>query len=370
VLRGVDERDSANAAPARSGTGAAPQQLRPVLVRSQPVLVRSRSALVRSRSALIRSRSALVRSRPALVRRRSATLAVGVTLLAAALGFLIASTTGVRSSPVAFSHRASAGLLEVSYPSSWRRQASTAARQLRLTDELALAPDGPGSQTLIVGRTNTTDPSLLPQTLLARLSDAPKAQTVTLGQATFYRYQNLSPRGTGLTESVYAAPTRVGTVLGLCLARNPSPSFSSSCERVFGTLKLSSGTLALGLSPSYASGLNAAINQLNGVRSRAGSQLSHAGDARLQAAAATELSTAHAGAASALLRLNAGVATAANSAAAAALRMMSQSYAAFASAAAHADVARYGTARASLTNATKALNSAFTQLRALGYRLG
>ena len=305
----------------------------------------------------------------AAVRPRSVVLALGAVLLAAGLGFLIAPRTGDRQSAVALTQRASAGSLDVSFPSGWRRSTPVAGQQVRLADELAFVPASPDDGMLIIGRASTTDPSLLPQTVLAALPSIPRAQTVSIGQTTFYRYANLSPRGANRPESIYAVPTPVGTVLGLCLPRVPSPSFTSSCERIFGTLRLASGTLPLGLSSSYASGLNAVINTLNRVRASAGLQLSHAPDARLLAAAATELSAAHAHAAAALMRLGPGVAKAANTALAAALQQTSRAYAALASAAAHGNTSGYQAAKATLARAANTLNSAFAELRALGYRI-
>lgn len=299
-----------------------------------------------------------------------AILAVCGIAIAAVLGFTISRAAVGAGSVPALQNHASAGLLEVSFPAGWRRQPPPDTPQLGLTDELAVAAGGDARRLVVVGRATTPDPSLLPQSVLATLPDAPTPQVVELGGATFYRYLNLSPRGEGLSESVYAVPTTAGTVLALCLTPEPDASFTSTCERLVRSLKLSSRTAWPGLLPRYAAALAAAIGRLNAIRSSAGSQLSSAPDARVQASAAAELAAAHIQAASALLAVNAGPANDANSAVAAALRMTGDAYEALARAAARTDIRGYISAGASLARATDALNSAFAQLRQLGYRVG
>ncbi len=311
-----------------------------------------------------------VRPRPAVLPLRSRPVVALAIVGAAALGFTIAQESGGGQSLAALAEHASTGVLQVSVPPGWRRQTPPATPQLGLSDELALAPATPGGEMLVIGRTVATDPQLLPQGLLASLPAAPRPQIVTLGKVSFYRYLNLSPRGASTSESVYAVPTTVGTVLGVCSARKASPSFTSSCERSLGTLRLASGTvLPPGPSPSYASALNDVIGRLNAVRHPMDSQLHGARVARAQAQAANELAAAHAEAASALLRLSAGPASAANSAVVTALKMTGRAYGALGLAAAHDDAGAYSAASASLTRATEALNSAFARLSALGYHV-
>jgi len=294
-------------------------------------------------------------------------LAAAVILAAAALGFTTArSGNGGGASPKLTRH-ASAGLLALSAPADWR-QTSPVAVQLGLQDEIALGPSRPRGEMLVIGRTVTADPQLLPQTLLASLPSAPVPATVKLGGMTFYRYLNLSPSGERTSESVYAMSTTVGTVLGLCIAPMESISFTSSCERSLATLKLASGkALQPGPIPDYESALALAIKRLDDVRTKVGSQLRTAPSAKAQAKAAYALAAAHAQAAAALSHLNAGPANAANAAVVAALVQSDAAYRSLGRAAALQDPTRYRDARASLQRATSALTAAYSRLEAFGY---
>jgi O-antigen/teichoic acid export membrane protein len=311
-----------------------------------------------------------VRSGTIDVRRRSVVLVLGCAIVVAVVGFTIARGTGSRSSSTALDRRATAGLLEVMFPSGWRRRPPPATSRLQLTDELALAPAAGGGM-LVIGRTVTADPDHLPQSLLASLPVAPKPQIVALGKVSFYRYLNLSPRGENKSESVYVVPTTVGTVVGVCLTPKATAGLASSCERTLGSLRLASGTfLPLGPNTTYAAALNSVISQLNAVRVSAGSQLRTASDADGQAKAADVLAAAHAAAASELTGLSAGSAAVANSALATALTLIAAAYRALANAAARDDAHGYATATALLGRSTSALNSALAQLRTLGYEVG
>jgi O-antigen/teichoic acid export membrane protein len=310
------------------------------------------------------------RSREIGGRLRSVVLVLSCTIVVAVLGFTIARGIGSGPSSDALDRHATAGLLEVMFPSDWRRQSPPPTPHLQLTDELGLAPAAGGGM-LVIGRTVTTDPDLLPQSLLASLPVAPKPQIVTLGNVSFYRYLNPSPRGENKSESVYVAPTTVGTVVGLCLTQKAAAGLASSCERTLGSLRLASGRfLPLGPNTTYAAALNSVINQLNAVRVSAGSQLRTARNADGQAKAANALAAAHARAASELTSLSAGSAAVANSELASALSLTAVAYRSLANAAARDDTQGYDNATASLTRATNALNAALAQLGTLGYRVG
>lgn len=306
---------------------------------------------------------------PRRIRPRARLLAIGATLTAAALGFVAARTIGSHQSGLTPHEQAALGVLRVSLPAGWRRQAAGPTQGYGLTDEITLAPATSAGGEMLLGRTATPASGLLPPRVLSTVAPAANPQAVQLGGTTFYRYQSTAS-GASSSASVYALPTTGGTIVGVCVAPGASSSFTGSCEQLLGTLRLTPGTHALGPSPGYPAALSAAIQKLNAVRASAGSQLSAAGSARREASAAQELATAHAYAASAILRLSAGSATEANSALAAALRMTGDEYAALARAATRADVSGYNAARASLAHAAGALKSAFAQLRALGYAAG
>lgn len=356
ILRGIGERFGPvlRVAGRRTRTGAAP-----AVPGAHRLSTPSWALEARSRSAALRSRGALV-----------AGLTLAAILAAVALGSLIVAGSGHRQSLPALDRHVSAGVLQVSVPSSWRRRPPPAISHLGLADELAMAPAASGGGVLVLGRAATTEPDLLPQGLLASLPAAARPQIVRLARTSFYRYLNLSSRGAYASESIYAVPTTVGTVLGVCLPGKVDQGFTGSCERSLGTLRLASGTvLAPGPSPSYARALTAVIERLNTARHGVGSQLLAARTRRTQARAADELATAHTEAAAALVHLNAGSSSGPNSAMAAALKATGQAYGALGRAAAADNARHYRGASAALARATKTLNSAVARLSALGYRL-
>jgi ATPase family associated with various cellular activities (AAA) len=287
----------------------------------------------------------------------------------AALGFALARATRTHSS-AAPHKQVSAGPIRVSIPSDWHQLPAPAGLPLRLADQLVVGPSGSARGALVVGRATTSDPSLLPEGLLTALPAAPRAQLVTLGATEFYRYSGLSPRGAGTTLSVYSVPTTNGTVLGICALQGAGSGFVADCERVLSTLTLSSGEPLLpGPSATYGLALGQVISTLSAARSLDGARLRAAHTPAAVAAAANALSAAHAGAASAVLRLSPGSAGSANSALASALRMTAAAYAALSLAAAHNDTAGYHAAEVELTRATHAVDAAFAGLSKLGYRV-
>jgi hypothetical protein len=333
-----------------------------------------RLAAMPGREPTPRPRAAQARFERAGRRRRLsgrllAVLVLGGVLVAAVLGFLLAREPG-SSAPraPALDRHAAAGLLRVSFPNTWRLRTPPSGPRLGLTDELALAPEAPGGGVLMIGRTATRDPTLLPQSLLRALSHAPAGQIVTFDGARLYRYLNLSPSDANWPESVYALPTTIGTVLAVCVEHGAVSSFASSCERVIATIRLASGSvLAIGPMASYASALDAAITKLNAAHSVLGSKLRNARTVADQAKAANELATVYFNATTAVGRLSAGTAQAANLELASALRSTGDGYAALGGAAAHHDASGYAAARSSLAHAASALTAAFVQLASFGY---
>jgi hypothetical protein len=123
-------------------------------------------------------------------------------------------------------------------------------------------------------------------------------------------------------------------------------------------------------SARYALGLNGIINRLNAESESDGSRLRSAHDEAAQARIAHVLAADYARASAALLKLGAGQASGANRALAAAVSKVSDAYAALASAAARNDPGAYRSAQASLAAARGDMNSAFSELGKLGYRVG
>lgn len=290
--------------------------------------------------------------------------------MAAVLGFVIAEGFGGGQPLPALDQRAVSGVVQVSFPSDWRRRTAPVIPTLGLTDELALAPAASVGPRLVLGRSATAGPTLLPPALLAALPQAPRPQVVTLGNASFYRYLNLSPRGVRTSESVYALPTTAGTIIAACIADKPSSGFTARCERLLATVRLSSAkVLALSPSPSYGQALQAALSRLDSVRSSAGTRMSGAPAASVQAAAATELADAYHQAAAALSSLSPGPATAANSAVVDALQRSGDAYRALAHATARSQKRAYALARSSVLSDASALQSALISLGGFGYQV-
>jgi hypothetical protein len=300
------------------------------------------------------------------LRQLAAPLAVCGIALAIAIGFLSArSAAGGGNATSTLGKPVSAGVLQVSLPDGWRvHPAAQSVPELGLIDGLAASS---GDRLIAVGRASTTDPSLLPASILTSVGAAPRAELVTFGGATFYRYLNLPVHGTRDSESVYAVPSGAGTVLAVCRASKPDRAFDSMCQRVVGSLRLRSGSLAPGLLPTYASGLRAVLARLSSARATWGARLSAARTARVQVRAAKELAVAHDQAALALGGLTAGPAGPANGELAAALRMEADAYRLLARAAAHGRVHAYRSAAAAVARADHALRSALAELRARGY---
>lgn len=305
---------------------------------------------------------------PRVLRHAGTISALSGAFIAAVLGSIVA---GALTRPWLVDHAsksARAGVVEISYPSNWRTESRPTRRQPQLTDELALAPTAPARGLLLVGRTTAQDASALPQSLIAGLGPAAAPQAVKIGQVSLYRYVTPSRPGPRTSQSLYAVPTTVGTIVAVCTTDGGPAGFMSNCERVLGTIRLTSGSFVpLGLDASYAHALGEVIATLNAVRVRAAPRLVRATNAHAQAAAATELAAAHMEAASALLRIGAGSATVANSAVASALQLTAKAYSALALAIAHNDGRSYSAARASLVRAGGALSAAFGQLSKLGY---
>jgi len=292
-------------------------------------------------------------------------------VVVAAVGFLWAHY-GLKSTPSpapspGLSRRSSVADLTVAYPASWHVEPTPSDPGLSITDELALAPSDSGNAQLVLGTAHPAQSGGLPSGLQATLVSTPQPQVVLLGGANFYRYLNATPRGGGAPESIYSLPTTIGTVTAVCSAADHRLSFTSSCERVLSSIRLSSGSvLSLGVDTGYARALNQILDQLNAVRRSAGAGLrSTSVPARVRAA--SDLAAAHARAASSASHLTGVPVSAANPVLIAALTANASAYRALARAAGRVDAPGYGRAEVQIAAATRALDGAFAQLRRLGY---
>jgi hypothetical protein len=304
---------------------------------------------------------------------------VAAVVIVAVIGFVLARSSrgtdgGSGGSTPALSGRAATTSFHVSYPANWHRLSAPSAGLLpSLRGPLALAPTGTGEELVIGTASSGGSPAgELPAALRAALSSAPRAQIVSLGARRFYRYLDLTPKSRGVTESVYLLGTTKGTIGAVCAAQKPSESFTATCERVLGTLQLTSGSvLAPEVDPGYALQLNAAVAKLNAARRALGPKLS-AGSLPARAQAAQQLAAAHAQAATSVTRLSphGGGLKAANRALVSALQQTGSAYRALGRAITGRRQAAYGSAEGQIAAGARALGAGFTRLRGLGYRIG
>jgi hypothetical protein len=287
----------------------------------------------------------------------------------AVVGFALAryGAGKTTASPPALDRAASVADFKVSYPSTWRVQPAATVPLLPLGDVLTLSDTGAKSSTLVIGTQQTSNAAALPPRLAAAVPPTTKPQVVTLGGASYFRYLNLTPQGQTAVESIYTLPTSVGTVTAVCAAPSFTTSFTSNCERVLATLRLTTGdVLSVSVDPGYALELNRILGQLNAVRRSAGPGL-RSGKVGTRERAASALATAHAQAAAATGHISVGKVSVANQALVTALHANATAYQALARAAATRDTRAYGRAENAITSAGLSLDSAYAQLRQLGY---
>lgn len=294
---------------------------------------------------------------------------VYVVALAAVAGFVLARyglPANQTSAPPPLSQRASTASFTVSYPSDWRALAMAAPS----ASELLLAPTQTKNASLRLGVVQEASAGALPAALQAGVTKLSTPQVVILGGATFNRYLNLVPRSGDVTEAIYLLPTTRGTVTGVCSAQRQVMAFTSSCERVLATLRVRAGSaLSLTTDLAYALKLNRILTQLNATRKSYGPGLVNP-DNKARAGAAGRLAAANARAARAVGHMTGAPVSVANRNLAGALRAEAAAYGALSRAAGANDVGGYASAQAAIGRADSRLDSAYAQLRRLGYRVG
>ncbi len=308
---------------------------------------------------------------------------LAAAVLAAVAGFLLGGNSG--GSGEALSDSASAGYVELSFPTGWQRLASAPAIPgLTFSQPLALAPSASASgsaapaQRLLAGEVSASGPTLLPAAFTAGLIGAlPRPEPVRLGALQAYRYSGLSVRGLAGPLTLYTVPTSGGVATVACLSPATYPSSSSSsssspatqCAQIAATLKLN-GTTVFGLppSPAYATALRGALSALRGAAGSASARLRVASSASAQAAAAAQLAAAYSSAARALGRLAVSPAVqGVNASVAGSLAALGRDYAALAAAARAGDEAAYARAESAVGSDRARAASALAALRRAGY---
>jgi Protein kinase domain len=310
--------------------------------------------------------------------RRYLPVLVLAAVLALVAGLLLGGSSG--SSGTAFNDSASAGYVELSFPSSWQRLGSpptvpglTFSQPLALSTGSAAGASGSSSassgQRLLAGEVNASGPALLPAAFTTAVNGTlPHPEPVKLGSYEAYRYSGLSVHGLASPLTLYTVPTTGGVVTIACLGSAAATS-GSQCAQIAATLKLN-GTTAFGLAPSqqYASALGSTIGTLNSAVNSATARLRAASSASAQATAAAQLAAAYTTASRALAKLSVSPAVKSlNANLAASLAALSRDYAALAAAARAGNEAAYTRAQRAIDSDGARTTSALTALRQAGY---
>ena len=303
---------------------------------------------------------------------------IAAAVLALVAGLLLGGSSG--SSGTAFTDSASAGYVELSFPSSWQRLGSApTVPGLTFSQPLALSTgsaagashtySASSGQRLLAGEVDASGPSLLPAAFTAALDGTlPHPEPVRLGAYEAYRYSGLSVHGLASPLTLYTVPTTGGVVTIACLGSAAAAS-GSQCAQIAATLKLN-GTTAFGLAPSpqYASALGSTFGTLNSAVNTGTARLRAASSAAAQAAAAAQLAAAYTTASRALGRLSVSPAVQSiNANLAASLAALSRDYAALAAAARAGNEAAYARAQRAIGSDGARTTSALTALRQAGY---
>ena len=299
-------------------------------------------------------------------------------VLALVAGLLLGGSSG--SSGSAFTDSASAGYVELSFPSSWQRLGGApTVPGLTFSQPLALSTgaaagasstySASSSQRLLAGEVGASGPSLLPASFTAALHGTlPHPEAVRLGAYEAYRYSGLSVHGLASPLTLYTVPTTGGVVTIACLGSTATAS-GSQCAQIAATLKLN-GTTAFGLAPSqqYASALGSIFGTLNNAVNTGTAHLSAASSAAAQAAAASQLAAAYTTASRALAKLSVSPAVQSiNANLAASLAALGRDYAALATAARAGNEAAYARAQHAIGSDGARTTSALAALSQAGY---
>jgi serine/threonine protein kinase len=295
--------------------------------------------------------------------RRYLPVLILAAVLALVAGLLLGGSSG--SSSTAFTHSASAGYLELSFPPSWQRVGSDfTVPGLTFSQPLALSTSSSG-QRLLAGEVGTSGPSLLPATFKGTLTHP---EPVRLGAYEAYRNTGISVHGLASPLTLYTVPTTGGVVMIACLGSTAAAS-GSQCAQIAATLKLN-GTTAFGLAPSprYANSLGSTFGTLNSAVNKGTARLRAASSATAQAAAAAQLAAAYTTASRALAKLSVSPAVQSiNANLAASLAALSRDYAALAAAARAGNEAAYAHAQHAIGSDGTHTTSALAALRQAGY---
>jgi Protein kinase domain len=318
---------------------------------------------------------------PATVERPSAkpsragpiALVAVLGLAAIVVGFLVGNS-GNSSNPPSFTNSATAGPIQVRYPTGWQVGAALPAIPgISFTSPVVLgqSPGGAGLTAGVVAA--AAGPTLLAPTFRAKVTGAlPTPTPVKLGTVEAYRYSDLQVAGLPGTVTLYAAPTSAGTVTLACWSSSAAAStFRTDCGEVAATLRLL-GATAYPLGPSAAFGqqLSATVNRLRTDTAGPLAALGAAKTPSAQATAAQQLAAAYAAAAHSLSGTTVSpLLRDAQDAIAGALTRLSGAYTQAAAAAKSGSTPAYKRAGHAVESASASLSGALQSLHGLGYTL-
>jgi TIR domain len=315
-------------------------------------------------------------NQPASTRRRPGRATALLTAMVVPIGFAASSLLdGGKGQEKPLSASASNSLLEVSVPADWRRTKpiSTPAG-FQLSNPLRLNATYSPVGTLLLGfeASATTSRALLPQDFLKRLPTTPRTELVRLGDASFFRYRRLRPKGSSSAETVYALRTTVGVLLAVCtLPRAAQGAVGRDCERIVGSVQLAEAkSLPIAPDSSYASSLRQVLLKLDGARAQPERQLTDAGRSATQASAAQRLASAYTEAAGALRKAAPGPAErSAHEGLLASVNKIAEGYKSMVRGARDDDATAFTQGSETVTSATRSLTRSIAGFAAFGYTL-
>jgi hypothetical protein len=268
----------------------------------EPALVPAGDDDERSERSAARARTRMATGVPLIV--FSALAAIGVGVLAA---LLLTGGGGAKATPTAQPRIVRSDDLTLTVPASWSRTTAATIPGLTFASPIGLsAPRADTPMSVVAGRVDAEGPTLLPKTLLARLTAEPRAHRVRLGDLQALRY-DLRPRE-GAPLRAYVVPTDAGVATVACVrGRGASRVDGTACETLAQTLTLTRAK-AFSVLPSarYADSLNRLLRQLKRADVRLSGALNRPRTQATQVAAAGALAARYTSTARALRDLDGG----------------------------------------------------------------
>jgi hypothetical protein len=294
-------------------------------------------------------------------------LIAGLAVVGLVVGIVAGGSSKSKPAP-ALADSASAGAVELSFPSTWQRLGIVpTVPGMSFSQPLALAPVQAGGERLVAGTVSAGDPTLLPAGFRAAVASLPAGTPVRLGTIAGLRYAALTVRGVSGPVTIYAVPSTAGVVTIACV----NPGTSNDCDRIAASLRLTGATpFSLAADPAYASRLGAVLGPLKTARTSAEAALAAATTPSDQAHALRLLSDAYRTASRGVGALPSSPAVQdANGAIATAFAALAAEYRRAAAAANAGDSATYQTASGAISRDGSKVVAALGRLKQAGYTI-